>query len=142
MVNEGELRTFRLKDQGLEPDLRASLGVVGFNRYQGDLYVHTDGRRRIELHLRGPQSSPTVPHLIKSTGEVLWKHFSETGFGLSVRDVRPVTLEVGGLAPQNEISFEINGETQRHAASSDGRVLLELGNEAVVELSLGEEVVQ
>ncbi len=142
MVNEGELRTFRLKDQGLEPDLRASLGVVGFNRYQGDLYVHTDGRRRIELHLRGPQSSPTVPHLIKSTGEVLWKHFSETGFGLSVRDVRPVTLEVGGLAPQNEISFEINGETQRHAASSDGRVLLELGNEAVVEISLGEEVVQ
>ncbi len=134
MVNEGELRTFRLKDEGLLPDLELSSGVVGYNRYQGHLYLHTDGRRRVELVLSSDESRSRNPYLVKSTGELAWERFDNEGFKVQVQDIRPVKFVVGGLSANSDAVVVVNGQSQTVRTNAEGQAVLDLPAEAEVEL--------
>ena len=139
MVNEGELRTFRLRSTDLVPDFERSSGVVGYVDHEGYRYVHTDGRRRIELVLVPGRESDHYLFLAKSSGEISWESSSRERLRFEARDVRPVHVEIGGVPAEKPLAFLLNGESQSVKSDSNGRVILTLPSQASVEIStLGE----
>lgn len=70
--DRGTLQTIRFDDaDGLMPDMRASTGVLGFNRHQGSLYVALDAvveTPRIVLLENGP--SPRTPYLVEARWQI------------------------------------------------------------------------
>lgn len=70
--DRGTLQTIRFDDaDGLMPDMRASTGVLGFNRHQGSLYIALDAAvkaPKIVLLENGP--SPRTPHLVEARWQI------------------------------------------------------------------------
>ncbi len=135
MVNEGQLRTYRFRNVGLVPDIARSSGVVGYNEHQGELYIHTDGRRRVELILGKEGTVSEHPFLVSSSGEVEWQAFGRGELEFRVEDVRPVSVILAGFESGVSVTMGVNGETLALTSDRDGRVSLSLPMESEVVLS-------
>ncbi|MDA7667482.1 hypothetical protein N8611_00595 [bacterium] len=140
MVNEGELRTFRLRSTDLVPDLSRSSGVVGYVDHEGFRYLHTDGRRRVELVLASSAKAEEHLYLERSSGEIRWDELSSDHLRFEVHDVRPVSLVIGGVEADVPLSISVNGAAQVGESDPDGRLKLELPSRAKVEVSLSEAI--
>ena len=135
IVNEGDLRTFRLRGTDLVPDLARSSGVVGYADHEGFRYLHTDGRRRVELVLMPSGGAENHLFLVKSSGETEWDELSRDRIRFEVNDVRPVSVVIGGGQADVPLSLVVNGAAQVGEVDGDGRLKLELPSHAKVEVS-------
>ena len=140
MVNEGELRTFRLRSTDLVPDLSRSSGVVGYVDHEGFRYLHTDGRRRIELILAPSAKAENHLFLEKSSGETIWGELSRDRIRFEVNDVRPISVVLGGVQADVPLSIVVNGAAQVGVSDRDGKLKLELPSHAKVEVSISEAI--
>jgi len=134
LVNSGALRTFRLPKSAPAPDLAASRGVTGW-RVSGDaLYVHTDGSPRVELVLAERPAAHL--RLEASTGEIQFSRLAAREAAFTVRDVRPCQVTLAGLPARATASIVVNGKASSWQADAEGRMKMELPNEATVEVRL------
>ena len=134
MVNEGDLRTYRFPKTEFVPDIARSSGVVGYNEHQGQLYIHTDGRRRVELVFGKDGLVSGHPHLVSSSGEVEWQAFGEGQLEFRVEDVRPVSVSLAGFEAGVSVSLGIDGVAVEFVSDDKGRISLALPPESEVTL--------
>jgi uncharacterized protein (TIGR01370 family) len=133
-ANQGRLRTFRLPKSAGVPDLAASRGVTGWRAVGDAVYVHTDGSPRVELSLN---TSPAAHlRLETSTAEITFSRLAAREAAFTVRDVRPCQVTLAGLPPRATVSVAVNGQRSSGQSDPDGRLRLELPNEAKVEVRL------
>lgn len=134
LANQGRLRTFRLPKSAGVPDLAASRGVTGWRAVGDSVYVHTDGSPRVELSLN---TSPAAHlRLETSTAEITFSRLAAREAAFTVRDVRPCQVTLAGLPPRATVSVAVNGQRSSGQNDPDGRLRLELPNEAKVEVRL------
>ncbi len=131
LANLGELRTFRLPQNGLLPDLNQCRGVTGYHTGQNVIYIHTDGSPRVELVLA--KDPPRHPFLISSTAEIGFEKLALDGVRFTTTDYRPARVELGGLGANTQWRVDINGEPRASVTDADGRLRLDLPAEARVD---------
>ena len=125
ITSRGESRTFRLPENAAARiDLARSEGVTGWNVYQGETYVHTDGSPRVILALSDRPG--TQPHLETSSGEITFTERSPTKLAFSVNDTRPITTVLAGFAPSSSARVTIDGVAKALTIDSTGRLTLSL----------------
>jgi len=134
LANQGRLRTFRLPKSAGVPDLAASRGVTGWRAVADSVYVHTDGSPRVELSLT--TSPATHLRLEASTAEIIFTRLAAREAAFTVRDVRPCQVTLAGLPPRATASISVNGQSSSRQSDADGRLRMELPNEAQVEVRL------
>jgi hypothetical protein len=129
----GQVRTFRLPAATGSPDLARSPGVTGWVRHEDSLYVHTDGRPAVRLHLKDAPADPppagTVDlHLTSSTSSL---KFSEVGqwksiFRVNPLAIAPVNVVFSGVPVGSICDVTINSSLAKVTADAKGRVALTL----------------
>jgi polysaccharide biosynthesis protein PelA len=130
LMNQGRLRTFRIADTGVSPDLFASKGVTGFKSGPNGLYIHTDGSPKVELAL---SSSPRRhPYLVSSSAEIRFQKLLPEMVAFTVADLRPIRVELGGLPADAELSVVVNQQSRLLRSSGEGRLTLALAADAMV----------
>jgi hypothetical protein len=130
LMNHGKLRTFRMTASGVSPDLFACKGVTGFNYGTNVIYIHTDGSPKVELVL---SSRPKRhPYLISSSAEISFQKLAPDQIAFTVADLRPITVELGGLPANAKLNVVINQESRSVRSDPQGRLTLVLPAEAKV----------
>lgn len=126
MVGRGDLQTYRVpRDWEPRLDLKNSSGLMGWNAFQDDVYLHTDGSAVVELRTTARSAVPeSVPRLQYSTGDLEFNQRSGELWDFVARDLRPVDLAFAGLPPQSEVSFWVGGEDRTEHADAAGRIEL------------------
>ena len=77
--NRKGLQTLRIDNAtNLKPDLSHSIGVVGFNKHQGSLYIYLDAHENEHVVQIGDLRHLSLPYLHDSSWEV-WKLKREKG---------------------------------------------------------------
>jgi len=132
LMNKGKLRTYRIAARGVSPDLYACRGITGFNSGPGVMYVHTDGSPRVELVL-SPQPR-RHPYLISSSAEICFQKLSADQVVFTAADLRPITVELGGLPASAELNITINKEHQPAQSTAEGHLTLALPADASVSI--------
>ena len=105
----GNIRSIRLLDNLIWPDLDKSQGIVGARALHDGNYMHTNGADQIVLYTRN--SPPSQVYLVSSNGQVL--QWDDSGNGLSFR--------VAGTVP---VSVELAGNIARTCTVSTGDQLI------------------
>ncbi len=90
----GAVRSIRLLDDALWPELDKSRGLVGAKQLHDGIYMHTNGASEVLFHLR--QDVPKGVHLVSSNGRVQrWDSRSDR-LTLRITAEVPVIVELGG----------------------------------------------
>jgi len=132
LVNKGNLRTFRIPASGMVPDLFRCNGVTGFNEGANVVYIHTDGSPKVDLVLsRAPKPHP---YLKSSSAEIRFQKLSADRVEFSVSDLRPITVELGGLPPDVKLNLSVNDESVRSKSDANGHLVISLPKEAKVSI--------
>jgi hypothetical protein len=132
LMNKGKLRTYRMAANGASPDLFACKGVTGFNSGSNVMYIHTDGSTKVELVL---SSQPKRhPYLISSSAEISFQKLSPDQVAFTVADLRPITVELGGLPANAKLGAAINREPRPVRSDAQGRLKLALPADAKVSI--------
>lgn len=131
LVNQGDLRTFRLPAYLGRPDMARCKGVTGSHVHQDAVYIHTSGQTNTELVLRDEASGPPAVeaahlHLAWSSAEIEFSELSPMKASFAVRDLRPVEIELAGLWPRAACELTVNSTQNRHTADDHGRIRLSL----------------
>lgn len=115
--NEGICDTVRFDKDKRYPDLAKSVGVIGFNRYNDDLYVHLDGSGEARIALT--DTPPKGPYVVRYTHRVHnWKATPEL-ITFDTEGQGPVHLELTGLVPAS--SYRIEAGSIEGVASTDAQ---------------------
>lgn len=130
LMNKGKLRTFRIAASGVLPDLFKCKGVTGFNYGLNVLYIHTDGSPKVELVLSGRPKRH--PYLISSSAAISFQELSPDQVSFVVADLRPITVELGGLPADAIQNVAINQESRSVRSDAAGRLKLALPADAKV----------
>lgn len=131
LTNEGHLRTYRLPVGVGRPDLKRCQGVTGYQEQEGALYVHTDGRKQVELALGDEPAIPTKVEetylrLTSSSAEIRFAERDALRCRFQVKDLRPVKTNFAGLRPKTVCEVTINAATTRMTVDDQGALLLQL----------------
>ncbi len=126
VVHGPDLRTFRITDTGLIPDLSACKNILGWNLHEGQIYLITGPSPRSEIVLA---KSP-APHLSlqSASAAVEVSRFEKNAISLKAADIRPITITLAGLAPSAGADVTVNGQVQHLVTGSDGRLVISSGN--------------
>jgi len=94
----GSVRSLRMLDTDLLPDLSTSEHIVGATKLHDGVYVHTDGSDVVTF--RTTEKAITLPHLVSANGAIT--HWSRTGNAIRfrVKGRVPVQIELGGSSLQ------------------------------------------
>lgn len=132
LVGDEHLQTFRMEAGPKVPDMRTSRGLIGYCVEDGYLYLSTDGRGRTHLVL----TSQPPPHmyLSKSSADIRFQELGEKRAAFSVRDFRPVKVQLGGLPPSAKAEVKVDGRRSIQTASPAGILALQLPPVARVEI--------
>jgi len=130
LMNKGQLRTFRMAANGVAPDLFQCKGVTGFSSGRNGLYVHTDGSPKVELVLS--HRPRRHPYLVSSSAEISFQKLSPDQVAFTVADLRPITVELGGLPADADLNIVINQKSRPLRSNAEGRLTLALPAEARV----------
>ena len=133
LLNKGKLRTFRIAANGTSPDLFECKGVTGFNSGLNVLYIHTDGSPRVELVV-SPRPK-RHPYLVSSSAEIRFQKLSPDQVAFSVADLRPITVELGGLPANAELNVAINQKSRPVRSDAEGQLTLALPAQANVTIA-------
>ncbi len=90
----GPVRSIRLLDDALWPELDGSRGLVGARQLHDGIYMHTNGADEVLFRLSRAQ--PDAVHLVSSNGQVQRWDSSGGRLILNVTAEVPVTIELGG----------------------------------------------
>jgi hypothetical protein len=130
LMNNGKLRTFRIAASGISPDLYECKGVTGFNSGSNVMYIHTDGSPKVELVLSArPRRHP---YLVSSSAEISFQKLSPDQVAFTVADLRPITVELGGLPADAELNIAINQKPRPVRSNAEGQLTLALPAQASV----------
>ena len=132
--NHGDLRTVRFDGSDEAVDLRASRGVLGWNRHAGSLYVHLEGSEEALVVLTAKRSD--VPYLVSASHRVTRFHRQGGGVVIRLAGLGPRSVEVGGFPPDRQVGVEIDdaGTLRRERVRADaaGVVAVNAGTADVV----------
>lgn len=139
LVNQGDLRTFRLPKYLGRPDMARCSGVTGYIEHQDSIYIHTLGRQVTELVLTDETKEPVTAenarlHLAYSTAEIDFAELDPMKATFSVRDLRPIHVEFAGLQPKAVCDVTIDSAATRVTADERGHVKISLPGSAKVTL--------
>ena len=139
LTNEGHLRTYRLPVGMGRPDLKRCVGVTGYREHQEALYVHTDGRKQVEIALGDDPLVPTKAEeshmsLASSSAEIQIEEHTALLCRFQVKDLRPVKTTFAGMLPKTVCDLTINAATSRVTADESGVLSLSLPPSAEVTL--------
>jgi len=98
------LRTFRVDHTSLFPDLNKSKNILGFQHYQGNLYLFLGDEEVTKVKLTSQR--PTTMYLKESNARV--DHLKNKGTDLLIRlkSYRPLQLTVAGLKAGDRYVYE------------------------------------
>jgi hypothetical protein len=125
----GILRTMRFDDETRVPDLRASQNVIGYQQYQGSLYVFLGEAPESLIMLT--TTAPTQPYVAQASHRVLdWR---QDGNALSLRmeGIGRKKLVIGNLRPNADFELiEQAGGERRLQLRTDGQGMLTWASDA------------
>jgi tetratricopeptide (TPR) repeat protein len=138
--NAGACRTVRFDGERAGVDLSQSLGVLGFERAGGALYVHLDASEKAVIQL-GP-NPPGRPYLASATCAVAaWMALEGMPTRFQAEGLGPQKVRIGGFPPGGEVAATITvtgGAKQARAkVGEDGvaELSFEVPGTAVVEIN-------
>lgn len=134
MENRGRLASFRLKDEGLTPDMNRCQGVLGYNRQDGFLYVATDGSGKTRLVM----SRDPGPHLAleSSTAPISFDRLEAKEAAFEVKGWGPARVVLTGVPSAASATVVVNEKKGTAKFDSTGRLTLELPDRAKVLIRL------
>ena len=115
----GEIKSIRILDQDVWPDLAQSRGLVGARKLHDGTYMHTNGAS--EVVFKTTQSKPTAIHLVSANGQVESWNPSEQSVAFRVLGHVPVKLELSRSA--QACSIRANGKSVQGATTKRNTVL-------------------
>ena len=115
----GEIKSVRILDQNVWPELSQSRGLVGARVLHDGTYIHTNGAS--EVVFRTTQKKPKAIHLVAANGQVENWRSSEQGVAFRVVGHVPVKLELSGTAMA--CSIYANGKSVKGATTDRDTVL-------------------
>lgn len=130
IVNQGQMRTFRLPKSAGMPSISESRGVTGYTVVGEYLYVHTDGSPRVELSLSFQPSAHL--YLDSSTAEINFAKLESRAASFSVNDLRPIRVKLGGAIAGALYKLRVNDAISEIKADTKGRLQLDLPETATV----------
>lgn len=132
LVHGPDLRTFRLPFEGRLPDIAACKNVIGYQVFEGQLYIATGRAPRTEVVL-AESPGPHI-YLESSSAEVEVTKLEPRALSLRASDLRPVTVVLAGLAAGQECAVMMDGKKSTLTADPRGRLVLAGGNSLEVSL--------
>jgi hypothetical protein len=113
------------------------VGVTGYTEHLGEIYISTNGARRIEIAMG---DGPAVPaktedvfmRLASSTTQIRFLEQTALRSVFRVSDLRGIKTDFAGLRPGATCEVTINAVTSRRTADKNGHLLLELPADAEV----------
>ena len=118
VANSGLCNTVRFDNDNRYPDLKNSRGVVGFNRHNGALYIHTDGSG--EARIAFTETPPTQPFIEQYSHSIKnWKA-SPDAVSFNTEGQGPVHLKMGGLIPASQYRIEAGSLEGTVSSNSQG----------------------
>jgi polysaccharide biosynthesis protein PelA len=132
LVNDGNLRTFRIDRPTGLPDISQCEGVTGYAVSGEHLYIHTDGSPRVTLRFSYQPSAHI--YLISSSAEIEFTKLAPESAVFSVSDLRPCRVTLGGAFAGAQYEVRINEQPTTLRADSKGHLALTLPNTARVAL--------
>lgn len=124
----GACQTVRFDGESRLPDLTRSKGIVGFNRWEGSLYLHLAPEGEATLYLT--DAEPTVPYLVDASAPLSQIAFTDEGITFATRAFGSAEFRFAKLPPESDYLVEIEGagaSARRNVkSSSSGELLLEL----------------
>jgi hypothetical protein len=131
LVNEGNLRTYRMESRLGVPDMEKSRGITGWLVSGNQMYVHTRGDTVSRLVLTDAPR-PHL-HLESCQGEITWKEMSSKRVRCRIQELRPYhELVLAGAPPDSTWIVSINGREIRKSADAAGRLVIGLAKDAEV----------
>lgn len=119
----GACRTLRFDHEPRNPDLGACVGVEGYNRANGSLYVHLAGSAaRVVLGTR----SASKPYLVSASAPLDHWQAAATAVTAHVAAAAPCEVELAGLPPGQAVTVS-DGWKATRGADSQGHLLLHAG---------------
>ena len=97
-IGLGSVRSLRMLDSDLLPDLSNSKHIVGATRLHDGVYLHTDGAEVVTF--RTTDEAITLPHLVSANGAIAHWSQSDNAIRFRVKGRVPVQIELGGSSVQ------------------------------------------
>lgn len=120
ILDNGTLLTVRFDNSQKNVDMVRSKGVLGFDHYQGSLYVHLSNGDESEIQLT--IAKPSRPYLVSASGKVKeWEDDSE-GVSFNQRKMGLLRFKIGGLQKIKEYEVAIGGKKFKIKSNSSGEV--------------------
>ncbi len=117
--NYGTLRTFRFDDESRFADLARSQNVIGYEHYQGSLYVFLGEAPESLVVLTA--TPPTQPYVAKATHRILDWRADAGGVSLVLEGIGHKKVLIGNLRPDAEYEVvEQAGGERRLRLPTDG----------------------
>jgi hypothetical protein len=108
MKNTGNARTIRMDKEPRFPDFTNSKGIIGFNRVNGDLYLHLDGTGETLLALT--DAAPAGPYLERFTQRANNWRVQADGVSFEAEGQGPVHLSIRNLDVSSPYRIETDLE--------------------------------
>lgn len=121
------LRTVRFDSEERDPDLSRSLGVIGYNRHQGSLYVHLDEKAPREVVFSS--SAVTLPHVAEANFEITRFERREDSLRFQKRGWWSSQMVLAGLEPGRGYRMRSGASSKTADADASGRLALSFPGE-------------
>jgi len=122
--NNNVLRTIRFDNEKNNVDMKRSKGVLGFNRYQGSLYVHLDNGKESDIFLTGAHA--TAPYLVKAAGSIKDWAVSNGGISFKLRAIGRLSFVIGGLSADSTFKVTADKRVSSIRADKNGELKFNL----------------
>jgi len=105
----GEIKSIRILDQNVWPELVMSQGLVGARQLHDGVYLHTNGSGKVVF--KTGNKRPANMHLVSANGQVDTWQQTDRGIEMRIIGQVPVKLELSGAA--SGCSIRSNGQLVR-----------------------------
>ncbi|KAA3620103.1 MAG: hypothetical protein DWQ05_05075 [Calditrichaeota bacterium] len=134
--NNGHCKTIRFDHCELQPDLKKSANVIGFNKYQGSLYIHLGNAEKSRIAL---SEKPVTAIYLKKSSHSLQNYFHlENKIQFEVRGFGPGHFTFCNLQSGQKYVVLINGIQQQFMTNEQGdlRVTCEIRGLVKIDISI------
>ncbi|MGK0188470.1 MAG: hypothetical protein ACI9R3_004281 [Verrucomicrobiales bacterium] len=128
LVNQGDLRTFRMPVTAGVPRIASSSGITGYVRSGDWHYIHTDGRSEVVLEMGNGENAGQSLFLEKSPLELDLENLSEDSAQFRFTGSSMVSSDTvfGGGDPGGEYVLKVGKSQVVLAADASGKLRLKL----------------
>ncbi len=102
--NNGFLRTIRFNYK-THVDMEHSSGVIGYNYYNDQTYIHLDGSKRRKIVLS--DSPPAIPYFVQATQFIDRSEFDGSQLNFSCRGFGKTLFRIGGLGSNTKYQLTL-----------------------------------